>query len=135
MKQALRSAGANQTMSHMEVSLCAIFLMDAAKKVDTQLGVTKSSTRHTIRDSARDIAKMVAKLLEEHVCKEDHERERRDAPVFHDLLVKGMERVGRGWIKAFLDKHDTDPEWLAEGEEEIERISDDFQYELYDVSV
>ena len=116
-----------------EVSLCALFLMDAAKKVDAQLGVTKSSTRHSIRDSARDVTKMVAKLLEDHVCKEDYER--RGDPVFQDPLVKGMERVGRGWIKAFLEKHGTDPEWTAEGEEETERISEDFQYELYDVSI
>ena len=38
---------------------------------------------------------MVAKLLEEHVCREEHGHECRDDPVFHDPLVKGMERVGR----------------------------------------
>ena len=71
--------------------------------------------------SAQDVAKMTAKLLEDHVCKEDHERQ--GGPVFQHPLIKGTERVGCGWIKAFVKKH-------SEQGEEIERISENFQYEL-----
>ena len=41
LKQALRSSGANATQKHIEeVSLCSLFLMEAAKKADRTFGLT-----------------------------------------------------------------------------------------------
>ena len=41
LKQALRSSGANATEKHIEnVSLCGMFLMEAAHKVDSEFGYT-----------------------------------------------------------------------------------------------
>ena len=54
MKQTLGSSGANVTATHIEdVSLSALFLLEAAKKTDRQFGVdsqtynTRFSKRHT----------------------------------------------------------------------------------------
>ena len=59
-KQTLRSAGGNLTTKHVEdVSLCALFLMEASKKADHLFKVPPPSTAHTIRDSDKDIEKMV----------------------------------------------------------------------------
>ena len=44
VKQTLRSSGANVTTAHItEVSLAALFLLEAAKKTDREFGVTTQS--------------------------------------------------------------------------------------------
>ena len=67
LKQAMRASGGNLTETHIEeLSLCALFLMSAAKKVDQELGCHQS-TAHTIRDANKDISKMMKVLLEKSV--------------------------------------------------------------------
>ena len=59
-KQTLKSAGGNLTERHLEeVSLSALFLLDAAKKTDTAFGVAPRTTAHTVRDPSSDVSKMV----------------------------------------------------------------------------
>ena len=58
---ALRSSGGNATEKHIEdVSLCSMFLMEAAKKADIEFGVTPRSTKHTVRDASTDIRKIAS---------------------------------------------------------------------------
>ena len=51
LKQAMRASGGNLTDTHIEeLSLCALFLMSAANKVDQELGCHHDqSTTHSIR--------------------------------------------------------------------------------------
>ena len=70
-KQALRASGANVTDKHIElVSLCALFLMEAAKRADSDIYVPSPSTSHTIRDSASDINKIRTYVHEKEVNRE-----------------------------------------------------------------
>ena len=55
MKETMRGGGGNITKSHADdVSLCALFLMEASKKVDREFRCSQS-TAHTVRDASRDI--------------------------------------------------------------------------------
>jgi len=72
LKQTIRSSGANITVQHIEdISLCGLFLMDAAKRADELFGVHKPSTRHTVRDAQGDINRMCSYLTDNNACKED----------------------------------------------------------------
>lgn len=44
-----------------------MFLTEAAKKADTEFGVTPRSTKHTIRDASGDVRKMAMHLMERTV--------------------------------------------------------------------
>ena len=47
LKEAMRTGGSNLTQQHAEdLSLCALFLMEASKKVDHEFGVNRY-TSHT----------------------------------------------------------------------------------------
>ena len=51
IKETMRASGANATQKHLEeVSMCAMLLMDTAKKVDHMFGVSQSVS-HTTRDA------------------------------------------------------------------------------------
>ena len=64
----LKSAGGNLTERHIEeVSLSALFLLDAAKKTDRAFGVASQTTAHSIRDPSLDVSKMVKHLVENKV--------------------------------------------------------------------
>ena len=68
MKQALRSSGGNITEQHIvDVSLSALFLMEAAKKADRAFGVTPQTSAHTIRNAENE---MVNHLLQKDVTTE-----------------------------------------------------------------
>ena len=44
-----------QTVKHLEVSLGALFLLNAAKKADKAFCVTPPGGKHTVRETCRDI--------------------------------------------------------------------------------
>ena len=44
-----------------------MFLMEAAKKADTEFGVTPGSNKHTVRDASADVRKMAMHLIEHTV--------------------------------------------------------------------
>ena len=88
----MRGGGGNLTTTHVEeLSLCSLFLMDAAKKTKN---VHRFSTAHTIRDATRDINKMANILIERQVTSVT---EGRDSPKFEEhfpeilLMTKGVE--------------------------------------------
>ena len=62
IKQTLRSCGSIATKAHMErVSLCALFLLEACKLIDSMFGATRS-THHTTTSAKGDIEKLVTHL-------------------------------------------------------------------------
>ena len=126
MKQTLRSSGANATTTHIEeVSLSALFLLEAAKKTDREFGVTPQSQRHTVRDADQDIRKLAQHLLEKNVTAEVPDRL---TPKFIHPTEKGWEKLrSSNWLAGILSNT------LVE-EEETERGEVDLDYELYDVA-
>lgn len=77
LKEALRSSGANCTEKHMEeLSMCALLLLDVAKRSDREFGTPYRSSRHTMRSADDDIKKMVVHLIEEKIIQESEDREK-----------------------------------------------------------
>lgn len=101
VKQALRGSGANVTDKHItEISMCALFLLEAAKKCDEVFGVPPSSTAHTVRDSKSDIQKIRTTLLEKEVTTEKLSRK---TPLFVDPTKDGMATLTKGdWLQKQL---------------------------------
>lgn len=58
VKETLRASGANITDNHtIQVSLAALFLLEAAKKVSMLFG-THQTSHHSVRDPSLDVLKM-----------------------------------------------------------------------------
>lgn len=126
MKQAIRSSGANITVQHIEdVSLCGLFLLDAAKKADELFGVHKPSTRHTVRDAQGDITKLCSYLIDNKASKEDLSRT--SILTFDDPETKGLERVAKGWIEEYLSGS---VQFEEDESVEVTMDEDDLYYEL-----
>lgn len=128
----MRASGANSTHKHMEeVSLCAMFLMDVAKRVDRMFGVTQSIA-HTVRDANKDVTKMVGYLLSEKITIEVEQRQ--VGIIFEDPSIAGSRCIADGHIDSYL-KDEVDDEDISDSnvaEEEVDNIMD-INYELYDV--
>ena len=94
----LKGSGPNLTETHMEtISLCGMFLLQVAKKVDMQLGVPVRSSNHTARDAQWDIQAMACHLMEERITIINMDRRSDD---FEEPFVK----TGAGYIDNFLHK-------------------------------
>lgn len=101
-KQALRASGADVTFKHIEeVSLCALFLIEAAKKADSDFQVPPQSTSHTVRDSANDIKKISAYVREKDINKEVTSC---TSPPFFDPTESGFKNImcKPKWIEGIL---------------------------------
>lgn len=124
----MRASGGNLTDTHIEeLSLCALFLMSAAKKVDQELGCHQSSA-HTIRD-ANDISKMVKVLLEKSVSASLSER---NNPTFEDPTEKGLKKLcNTKWVQETLARNplEEDIEFLQEEDD----ANVELDYELSDI--
>lgn len=114
VKQALRGSGANVTDKHItDISMCALFLLEAAKKCDKVFGVPPSTTAHTVRDSKSDIEKIRSQLLEKEITTE---KTGRTTPVFLDPTANGLATLTKGdWLQKHLSsniddhlQHETD---------------------------
>ena len=128
MKQALRASGANTTAKHIEeVSLAALFLLQAAKKSNEEFSVVHT-TAHTVRDVQGDSVKMTNHLMEKNVTVMTPGRQ---SSPFVDLTDKGWEKMSTGWLQKVLER--TSEEHLhTEVEREGEDRVVDFDYELSD---
>ena len=61
VKEALRSSTGSLTEKHIEdVSMCALFLLEAAKKMDKEFGCYQISS-HTVREAENDIQKIAVR--------------------------------------------------------------------------
>ena len=130
VKEAIRSSGANATEKHVEdVSLSALFLMDAAKKADHAFGITPQSSAHTVRSVENDIHKMVQHLMQKKVT--SHVSSRSDSP-FTDPTVKGWEKLSTSdWIRETIMKTHSDGDLENENERSNDEL--DLNYEICDV--
>ena len=122
----MRAGGGNLTTTHVEeLSLCSLFLMDAAKKTDKEFNVHRSSTSHTIRDASRDIDKMAKILLERQVTSVT---EGRDVPKFEDPTERGLKKMcNTQWVQETLSRNPFDDEVLTGDEQTI-----DLEFEIAD---
>ena len=128
-KQTLRTSGGNLTHQHVEdVSLAVLFLMEAAKRVDTVLGVSRQSTAHTVRDAGKDILKMATDLSERKTTEEVPSR---TSPVLADNSDVGWKKLTTtSWLKDVLskklqqDETDTTIDLEERGVENDYKISD-----------
>ena len=138
VKQTLRSAGCNLTENHIEdVSLSALFLMDAAKKADKVLGVSPQTTSHTLSDATSDVKKMVTYLRENKVSSLV---ENRSSPTFEDPTSNGYKKLCSSWLKETLYRTtvsyncpDPSDEEMQAASNELEREDIELDYELFDV--
>ncbi len=84
-----------------EISMCGLFLLEAAKKADKQFQTAPRSSHHTTRSARDDMDKMVKYLLEEKV---PQTCETRDTPAFDftEPVELGMQMIVNGWLKKYL---------------------------------
>ena len=120
MKQALCCSGANITDKHItDVSMCALFLLEAAKKCDAVFGVPPQSTSHTVSDLNSDIKKIYKQLLEKEVTTEKIDS---IAPEFRDPTVDGLDTIIKDeWLKKQLQ---SDNLQNAQSRGEVDIIAD-----------
>lgn len=129
MKQALRSSGANVTDKHItDVSMCALFLLEAAKKCDSVFGVTPQTTSHTVRDAKSDIKKIRQHLLDKEISEEVKDR---TTTVFIDPTEAGLNTLTQGdWLQKQLQLKFDD---TLQNEESYGEV--DIDYELSDTQL
>ena len=131
LKQALRSSGANATERHIEeVSLCSLFLMEAAKKADREFGLNPRSTRHTTRDASADIRKVATHLLENDVTAPQTSRTN---PPFRDVTEDGFSNMSAMWLKKVLTPT-PDIDTTTSEQQTLRGNTTDFDHELHHVS-
>ena len=102
--------------------------MEAAKKADTEFGVTPRSNKHTVRDASADVRKMAMHLIERTVTVQATGR---TSPAFKDVTEDGFKKMSQRWLKQVLMEAavlpDDETEQTLRGEIEL-------GYELHDVS-
>ena len=127
VKQALCCSGANAIDKHIvEISQCALFLLQAAKKCDKVFGVSPLSTAHTVRDSKADIAKLRSRLISEEII---NEKPLRTTPAFTDPTITGLSTLtGGDWLEKQLSANCDDS---LQNEQFCGEV--DIDYELADV--
>ena len=109
-----------------DVSLCALFLMDASKKVDHEFK-TRQSTAHTVRDAESDIRKLTTSLLENKVTCKNSER---NSPPFTDPTNAGHKKiVTTSWVADTLLSTSADDLQLEQNVTDLA----DLTYEMTDV--
>ena len=101
----MRSGGGNLTDSHAEdISLCALFLMEAAKTTDKEFNVHRT-TAHTTRDANKDIVKISSQLIDNSVTSVVQNR---TSPAFKDPTNDGLAKIcNTSWVQDILAKTDS----------------------------
>jgi hypothetical protein len=125
----MKSGGSNLTQQHAEdLSLCALFLMEASKRVAHEFGACRS-TSHTARDTNKDITTIVNYFLEKKVAQELPER---TSICFKDPTDDGLDKMcNTNWIKDTLSRTGCDDNL----EDTIYELTEcDQDYELFDVT-
>ena len=121
LKQAMK-AGGSLTPNHIDLSLCALFLVSAAKQVD-QAYSAHQSYKHTTRDADRDVNKIVAVSLDKQVVVPVEDR---TSPTFEDPTPNGLKMCNTSWIQE-TSRNPTEDLSMEE-----ENHIDEFDYEICD---
>ena len=126
VKQAMHCSGANATEKHIiDISMCALFMLEAAKKCDAVFEVSPMSKSHTVRDSKADIRKIQQQLIEKCITKEDTNRK---SPGFVDPTESGIDTLTKSeWLQKQLQSKFDD-----NLQSEQDRGELDLDYELAD---
>ena len=108
------------TTAHVEdLSLCALFLMSAAKRTDQEYN-THHSLMHTVRDANEDIDKLIGLLLDK---KTTAFLQGRTTPTFDDPTPKGMQKMcNTSWIQETLTRNPLDEDLCVEEEDHIDEL-------------
>ena len=124
----MKSGGSNLTQQHAEdLSLCALFLMEASKGVAREFCVYRSKS-HTIRDANKDVNNLLNYLLEKKVA---HELPECASIGFKDPTDDGLDKMcNTNWIKDTLSRTGCDDN----PEDTCELTEADQDYELFDVT-
>ena len=124
--------GSNLTQQHAEdLSLCALFLMEASKRVAREFGACRTMS-HTTRDANKDITNMLNILLEKKVTQELRVPERTSV-AFKDPTDDGLDKMcNSNWIKETLSRTECDDN--LEEDTRYELTESDQDYELFDVT-
>ena len=124
----------NLTHKHIEdVSMCALFLMEAAKKTDQEFQCHQSSA-HTVREAEKDINKLAEHLLDKTVTIHSPDR---NTPAFKDPTDSGYKKLcNTSWVQEILSKTgreecDLDVENEDTADDNMDNI--DLDYEIADV--
>lgn len=113
----------------VDVSLCALFLLQISKQVDEQMRTPHRSSYHTVSDAKGDIRKLALHMLESDVLSEV---ESRNTPSFEDPVDKGMEKIRNGWLADFISKTPTEIDSEFDIDDVVPHVDVDIDYELYD---
>lgn len=84
-----------------QVSLAALFLLQAAKKANKELSVVQT-TSHSVRNAHADIQNMASHLAENTVTSMKPQRQ---SPPFKDLTDSGWEKMSTGWLQEVMQKN------------------------------
>ena len=102
----MKSGGSNLTQQHAEdLSFCALFLMEASKRVTREFGAGHSKL-HTTRDANKDITNVLNYLLEKKVAQELPEC---TSIPFKDSTDDGLDKIcNTNWMKDILSRTECD---------------------------
>ena len=128
----MRASGANVTERHIEdVSLCALFLMEAAKKADIEFELHPRSSKHTTSDAASDIRKVSLHLLENEVTSI---KTGRTNPAFRDVTEDGFSKMSQAWLDHLLVPLPNVESTVDSEHQALQEDILDLDYELHHVS-
>lgn len=124
----MRAGGSNVTKTHAEeISLSALFLLNASKRVDSEFNACKSGS-HTVRDANTDIIKLTSMLLERNITSADVSR---SSPHLVDPTFLGHKKISTTtWVKDTLATINNLDEALQMEERDEQLVDND--YELSD---
>ena len=125
----MKGGGGNVIENHAEeISLSALFLLEAAKKADREF-CTHRSTSHTIRDANKDILTLANHSRENTVTSTVSER---NSPNFHDPYDDGLKKVcTKPWVHQTLANVPVEEDLEGDNTRSGEV---DMDYELFDTS-
>ena len=108
--------------------MCVLFLMEAAKKVDSAFGAPYQSGKQTVRDALKDILKIADYIVENKVTKEVSGRK---SPAFEDKCNIGWKKLTTtSWLADILSRKQLQDVDIEEDlQSQFEVLS---EYEIWD---
>lgn len=116
-----------------EISMCGLFLLEVANKVDREFQTPTRSSYHTTRSAEEDISKMVGHLLEEKVSIMCTNRSTCDFE-FTEPIEMGMQKIVGGWLRNYLQARTTDDD-DDDGSMNTDDYVAELDYELTDTTI
>ena len=81
------------------MSMCGLFLLEAAKKADYEFQTPHTSSHHSVRDAEKDVT---CHLIEGKVVCD----RKREGCEFKDPLTLGAKKVASGYIEEHIHKNE-----------------------------